>query len=90
MKNEAFETDLAVPMHVLQVLCASYDDEPRFRDMIEEWIAKEEVPPFPAFVRETERERKSRKRKYRAEAEEAEQMLQEMGADTSTYIMNNW
>lgn len=69
-----------------QVLCATCEDEPRFREMVERWIADEEVPSFPAFVSETEDNKKSRKRKYRAEAIEAEEALKEMGADTSKFI----
>lgn len=67
------------------MLCAAYEDEPRFRSMIEEWIAKEEVPSFPAFTGETESARKSRKRKYKLEEKEAEKALKEMGADTSMW-----
>ena len=68
-----------------KVLCASYEDEPRFRELIEEWISKEEVPSFPAFTGEREEERKSRKRRYKKEAAEAEEALKEMGADASMW-----
>lgn len=67
----------------LQMLCASFEDEPRFRAMIEEWVAREEVPSFPAFAGECEQKRKARKRKGKAEAKEAEKALEEMGATTS-------
>ena len=51
--------------------------------MIEEWISKDEVPSFPAFIGETEGQKKARKRKYKQEEIEAEEALKEMGADTS-------
>ncbi len=65
------------------MLCASQEDEPRYRELIEEWISKEEVPPFPAFVGETRAKKKARKRKREAEAKEAEEALKEMGAQSS-------
>ncbi len=68
------------------MLCASYEDEPRFRELIEEWIAKEEVPSFPAFSGESETGRRARKRRYKTEEAEAEEALKEMGADTSTHV----
>ena len=67
----------------LQVLCATVEDEPRFRDLIGQWIAEGSVPEFPAFVGESEKKRQSRKRRYKEEAKEAEEALMEMGADTS-------
>ena len=64
---------------VVQVLCATIDDEPRFRELIEGWIGEGSVPAFPAFVGETKSERKSRKRKDDEEAKEAEETLKKMG-----------
>ena len=59
-------------------MCATLDDESRFRELIEGWIKEGEVPPFPAFVRETKAKKKLRKMKWKAEAEEAEKSLREM------------
>lgn len=67
----------------LQVLCATVEDEPRFRDLIGQWISEGSLPEFPAFVGESEKKRQSRKRRYKEEAKEAEEALREMGADTS-------
>ena len=67
----------------LQVLCATIEDEPRFRDLIGQWIAEGSVPEFPAFVGESEKKRQSRKRRYQKEAKEAEEALREMEADSS-------
>ena len=67
----------------LQVLCATVEDEPRFRDLICQWIAEGSVPEFPAFVGESEKKKRSRKRRYQEEAKEAEEALREMGANTS-------
>ena len=71
----------------LQVLCATVEDEPRFRDLIGQWISEGSVPEFPAFVGESKKKRQSRKRRYKEEAKEAEEALREMGADTSEYGM---
>ena len=67
----------------LQVLCATVEDEPRFRDLIGQWIEEGSVPKFPAFVGESEKKKRSRKRRYQEEAKEAEEALREMGADSS-------
>jgi DnaJ homolog subfamily C member 9 len=45
------------------VLCATVDDETRFRKIIESWISDKTVKPFAAFTRETEKKREDRKRK---------------------------
>ena len=74
---------MVLEMVFLQVLCATVEDEPRFRDLIGQWISEGLVPEFPAFVGESEKKRQSRKRRYKEEAKEAEEALREMGADTS-------
>ncbi len=71
------------------MLCSSQEDEPRYPELIEEWISKEEVPPFLAFVGETRAKKKARKRKREAEAKEAEEALKEMGAQSSMYTITN-
>ncbi|XP_064113680.1 dnaJ homolog subfamily C member 9-like [Macrobrachium nipponense] len=62
-----------------EVLCCTYEDEGRFRGIIEEWIEKEEVPDFPNFSEEDKKKKNARKRKAAAEAKEAQQMKKELG-----------
>ena len=45
------------------VLCATADDDERFRGIIEELISKEDLPKFPAFVNESKRKKKKKKKK---------------------------
>lgn len=47
------------------VLCATADDDERFRGIIEELISKEDLPKFPAFVNESKKKKKARKQKVR-------------------------
>ena len=54
------------------MLCATIEDEPRFRELIEGWIAEGSVPGFEKFTKESKAKRRSRKRKWDAEAKEAE------------------
>ena len=68
-----------------QVLCATIDDESRFRELIEGWIEEGSVPAFPSFISEKKSKRKARKRKHDAEAKEAEEALREIGGDPSKY-----
>ena len=56
------------------MLCATVEDEPRFRDLIGQWIAEGSVPEFPVFVGESEKKRQSWKRRYKEEAKEAEKV----------------
>ena len=70
-------------IHYHQVLCATIDDEPRFRELIEGWIEEGSVPAFPSFVGEKKSKRKARKRKHDEEAREAEEALRQMGGDLS-------
>ena len=67
----------------VKVLCATIEDEPRFRELIEGWIKEGSVPEFPAFVGETKSKRKARKRRHDEEAMEAQEALKDMGADPS-------
>lgn len=65
------------------VLCSTIDDEPRFHDLIKDWIRSAEVPSFPAFQKETTKRRQKRKRAYEKEAKEAAQATAELNVDTS-------
>jgi hypothetical protein len=47
------------------VLCASVEDEARFRTIIEGWIDDNTVKPFTAFTHENKKKREERKRKVR-------------------------
>ena len=65
------------------MLCATIEDEPRFRELINGWIEEGSVPAFPTFVGETKAKRKARKRRHDEEAKEAQETLKDMGADPS-------
>ena len=65
------------------VLCSTIDDEPRFHDVINDWIKSAEVPSFPAFKKETTKKRQKRKRAYEKEAQEAAQARKELNAESS-------
>lgn len=65
------------------VLCSTIDDEPRFHDLIKDWIKSAEVPSFPAFQKETTKRRQKRKHAYEKEAQEAAQAREELNADGS-------
>ena len=58
------------------MLCATVEDEPRFRDLIGQWIVEGSVPEFPEFVGETRRDRV--RRGVYQEAKEAEEALREI------------
>ncbi|KAL7022633.1 hypothetical protein ACKWTF_012322 [Chironomus riparius] len=51
------------------------EDEPRFHEIVNEWIKSNEVPEFKAFTDEPKSKRDRRHKKYAREAKEAEKML---------------
>lgn len=66
------------------MLCATVEDEERFREIIENLISKEDLPKFPAFVSESKKKRKARKQRAQKEAAEAEEMAKELGLNASS------
>ncbi|XP_046398157.1 dnaJ homolog subfamily C member 9-like [Ischnura elegans] len=61
------------------VLCATLDDEPRLRELLQNMIDDEEIPAYAKFTNESKSKKKRRKRKVEKEAEEAEEMKEELG-----------
>ena len=47
------------------------EDEPRYAELLQGWIAEGELPDFDKFSQEPERKKRKRKTKYRQEAREA-------------------
>ena len=58
-----FEGDMDAILE--NVLCATIDDEGRFRKILQKCIKDGEVPKYPAFTTETKSKKKERKRKVR-------------------------
>jgi DnaJ homolog subfamily C member 9 len=53
------------------------EDEPRFHEIVNEWIASGEVPEFTAFTKEPTSKRSRRHKKYARESKEAEVLKKE-------------
>ena len=56
-----YEGDMDTIME--NVLCATIEDEDRFREIIEKLISEEDLPKFPAFANEGKKKKKARKQK---------------------------
>lgn len=54
------------------------EDEPRFHEIVDEWIKSGEVPEFKAFTKEPKAKRDRRHKKYSRESKEAEQIKEKM------------
>lgn len=65
------------------VLCATIDDEPRIRNIIQKMIDADEVPSYKAFISESKKKKDARKKKADREAQMAEKMAEEMGLKRS-------
>jgi len=63
------------------VLCATVDDEPRIREIIQKLIDDKEVTAYKAFTSESKKKQEARKRKANKEAQEAEKMAKDLGLD---------
>ena len=63
------------------VLCATVDDEPRIREIIQKFIDDKEVTAYKAFTSEPKKKQEARKRKANKEAQEAEKMAKDLGLD---------
>jgi len=72
-----YEGDMDTIME--NVLCATIEDEDRFKEIIEKLISEEDLPKFPGFVNEGKKKKKARKQKAQKEAEEADKMARELG-----------
>ncbi|KIE03630.1 DnaJ domain-containing protein, partial [Metarhizium majus ARSEF 297] len=55
------------------------EDDERFRNIIDEAIAKEDVPAFDSYAKESKKKRAARVKAAKAEAEEAENHAKEIG-----------
>ncbi|KAM4623824.1 dnaJ homolog subfamily C member 9-like [Polymixia lowei] len=60
-------------------LCASQDDEPRIRDILQGAIDAGDLPALKAFTHESTKKKATRKRKADKERKESEQMKKELG-----------
>lgn len=56
----------------------SVEDEPRFNEIIKEWIKNEDVPDFPAYTNEPKSKRDRRHKKYARESKEADSIKKKM------------
>lgn len=54
------------------------EDEPRFHEIVDEWIKIDEVPEFKAFTNEPKPKRDRRHKKYARESKEAEQIKEKL------------
>jgi len=65
------------------VLCATIDDEPRIKEILQKMINSGEVKSFKAFTSETKKKQDARNRKANREAQMAEKLAEEMGIKKS-------
>lgn len=73
-----FEGDMDKVYETVMLSNVLEDDE-RFREIIDEAIADEEVPSFKAFAKETKKSKQARLRAAKIEAQEADEMAKELG-----------
>jgi len=70
------------------ILCATIEDEDRFREILEKHIKDGSLPPFDAFTKEDVVNKQKRKRKAAKEAKESEELAEELGLNTDTSLEN--
>ena len=79
LKEAYLEFDGSMEKILVNVLCCTFEDEDRFRTIIDSWIAEGAVPDFPAYSGETKKAKKKRRRRAEKEADEAEELKAELG-----------
>ena len=62
-----------------RMMLSTADDEPRFRERLEEWVRDGSLRPFKAFTAEPEARKKGRQQRAAKEAAEAEDLARELG-----------
>uniref|UniRef100_G3MQW5 J domain-containing protein n=2 Tax=Amblyomma TaxID=6942 RepID=G3MQW5_AMBMU len=60
-----------------------FEEEDRYREILDRLIKAGEVKPYPKFTKETKKSRDARRKKYMKEAEEAGEMLAEQDLENS-------
>jgi DnaJ family protein C protein 9 len=66
--------------HILEtVMCCSFEDEPRYHDIIKQWIKDGSIESYDFLSKETKVRRRKRQRHWEKEAVEAEEALKESG-----------
>lgn len=75
---EQCEGDMDLIYETVMLSDVTADDE-RFRKIIDEAIAKKDVPAFTAYTKETKKKRQARAKAAKAEAGEAEEYAKELG-----------
>ncbi|XP_077490571.1 dnaJ homolog subfamily C member 9-like [Amblyomma americanum] len=76
---ERFEGDFdAISEHLIGY---EFEEEDRYREILNRLIKTGEVKPYPKFTKETKKSRNARRNKCMKEAEEAEEMKAELGLD---------
>jgi DnaJ family protein C protein 9 len=66
-------------MVMSSVMCATADDEPRIREIIQKMVDNDEVTGYKAFTSESKKKQVARKKKADREAKMAEKMAEELG-----------
>ena len=65
MKSAYLECDGDMDVIMDSVMCATVDDEDRFRDLLNDLITKKEVPSFKKFTKEKKVKKSQRKKRVR-------------------------
>ena len=66
--------------HIMsEVLCSAAEDEPRYAELLRDWVGEGVLPDFPGFSKESEKKKRKRNKMYEREASEAKRMRVEDG-----------
>lgn len=65
------------------MMCATDEDESRFRSILADLIEKKELPMYDLFLEEDEKKKKLRRKKSNSEAKEAEKMKAKLGLENN-------
>jgi DnaJ family protein C protein 9 len=81
--KEAYKKAKGDMEEILESVWSTFEDEPRFRKIIDELISLGEVVPYKKYTMETKNSKAARLRRAKAEAKEAEEYARELGLSLS-------
>ncbi|KAF6018747.1 DNAJC9 [Bugula neritina] len=83
--KEAYLSSKGNMQHVIDsVMCASVEDEERFKKLLEPLVKSKELPSYKKFFKEPAASKKKRHSKAVAESKEAEKLKKELKGDSSS------
>ncbi|XP_014778235.1 dnaJ homolog subfamily C member 9 [Octopus bimaculoides] len=68
------------------MMCSTFEDEPRFVNIVQGLIKKKQLPNFEVFIKEDMKKKHKRSKRFEMEAKEAEEMKKKLGLNSENSL----